>query len=40
MFNVTVLKMKDIRKYVLGMLITIIVIILISKWIPKIVQEK
>ncbi len=40
MFNVTVLKMKDIRKYVLGMLITIIAIILISKWIPKIAQEK
>ena len=35
MFNVTVLKMKDIKKYLLGMLATIIVIFIASKYIPK-----
>ncbi len=40
MFNVTVLKMKDIKKYFIGMLATIIVIILASKYFPKITSEK
>ncbi len=35
MFNVTVLKMKDIKKYLLGMLATIMVVFIISKYIPK-----
>ncbi len=35
MFNVTVLKMKDIRKYMIGMVITIIAIIAISKYFPQ-----
>ena len=39
MLNVTVLKMKDIKKYVIGMLVTTIVIIAISKYIPKILKE-
>ncbi len=34
MFNVTVLKMKDIKKYLLGMLATIIIIFIASKYIP------
>ena len=37
MFNVTVLRMKDIKKYLIGMIITILVIILASKYIQ---QEK
>lgn len=40
MFNVTVLKMKDIKKYFIGMLATIIVIILASKYFPKITSER
>ncbi len=40
MFNVTVLKMKDIKKYILGMLITVIVVIIASKCIPKITSKK
>ena len=49
MFNVTVLKMKDIKKYLIGMLAIIVIIILISRYflqinneqkrIPKIVLE-
>ena len=35
MFNVTVLKMKDIKKYFFGMLATIIVVILVSKYLPQ-----
>lgn len=35
MFNVTVLKMKDIKKYFIGMLATIIVVMLVSKYLPK-----
>ena len=35
MFNVTVLKMKDIKKYFFGMLATIIIVILASKYLPK-----
>lgn len=34
MFNVTVLKMKDIKKYVIGLLATIILVIIISKCFP------
>lgn len=40
MFNVTVLKMKDIRKYVIGVLVTIVVIIAISKYFPNHIKEK
>ena len=40
MFNVTVLKMKDIRKYVIGVLSTIVVIIVISKYFPNDIKEK
>lgn len=40
MFNVTVLKMKDIRKYVLGMLVTIVLVITISKYLPKNLKEE
>lgn len=40
MFNVTVLKMKDIKKYVIGMLVTTIVIITISQYLPKMLKEK
>ncbi len=35
MFNVTVLKMKDIKKYLLGILATSIVVFIVSKYIPK-----
>lgn len=40
MFNVTVLKMKDIKKYVIGMLVTTIVIITVSQYLPKMLKEK
>lgn len=40
MFNVTVLKMKDIKKYVIGMLVTTIIIITVSQYFPKIIKEK
>lgn len=40
MFNVTVLKMKDIKKYFIGMLAIIIVLILASKYFPKVTSEK
>lgn len=40
MFNVTVLKMKDIKKYLIGMLATILIIILASKYFPKVTNEK
>jgi len=40
MFNVTVLKMKDIKKYLIGMLAIVLVIILISKYFPIITNEK
>lgn len=35
MFNVTVLKMKDIKKYFFGMLATVIIVILVSKYLPQ-----
>lgn len=40
MFNVTVLKMKDIKKYFIGMVLTIIAIIAVSKYFPKITKEE
>lgn len=40
MFNVTVLKMKDIRKYMFGMLITIIAIMTLSKYFSKETKEE
>ncbi len=40
MFNVTVLKMKDIKKYFIGALSMVIVVIIISKYFPKPGQEK
>lgn len=40
MFNVTVLKMKDIKKYVVGMLLTIVVIIIVSQYFPLLMQKK
>lgn len=39
MFNVTVLKMKDIKKYFIGMIVTIIVVIIASKCIPRSTKE-
>lgn len=35
MFNVTVLKMKDIKKYIIGMLATVILTITISKYFSR-----
>lgn len=35
MFNVTVLKMKDIKKYFIGMLVTLIVVIIASKYLSQ-----
>ena len=35
MFNVTILKMKDIIKYIVGIIITVTIIALISKQFPK-----
>lgn len=40
MFNVTVLKMKDIKKYFIGALVVVIVVIVISKYFPKAGQEQ
>lgn len=40
MFNVTVLKMKDIKKYLIGMLAIILVVILVGKYFPIITNEK
>ena len=41
MFNVTVLKMKDIKKYFFGMLATVIIVIVVSKYLPQAnTQEK
>lgn len=39
MFNVTVLKMKDLKKYFIGMLSTIVVVILASKYFPQAAKE-
>ena len=35
MFNVTILKMKDIIKYILGIIFTISIVIFISKYFQK-----
>ena len=35
MFNVTVIKMKDIKKYLIGMVVTVSVVILASKYLPQ-----
>lgn len=35
MFNVTVLKMKDIKKYFIGMIATVIIVILVSNYFSK-----
>ena len=40
MFNVTVLKMKDIKKYAIGMLVTIIIVIVASRYFPKATKEE
>lgn len=40
MFNVTVLKMKDIKKYFIGVLSVAVGIIIISKYVPKPGQEQ
>ncbi len=40
MFNVTVLKMKDIKKYMLGMLATVIIVIVVSKYLPQVTKDK
>lgn len=40
MFNVTVLKMKDIKKYFIGALVVVIVVIVISKYFSKADQEQ
>ncbi len=40
MFNVTVLKMKDIKKYLIGLLVTTIIVILVSKFFPKVAKEE
>lgn len=40
MFNVTVLKMKDIKKYFIGMLVTVIVVIVASKCFPQVANQK
>lgn len=40
MFNVTILKIKDIKKYLLVMIFIILVTVLISKYLPKIKEQK
>lgn len=40
MFNVTILKIKDIKKYLLVMIFIILATILISKYLPKIKEQK
>lgn len=40
MFNVTVLKMKDIKKYAIGMLVTIIIVIVASRSFSKATKEE
>ena len=39
MFNVTILKMKDIKKYLIGMTITAILVVIASNYLPKISDE-
>ena len=40
MFNVAVLKMKDILKYLVGIVITILLVIFVSKGLKKDGKEK
>lgn len=40
MFNVTVLKMKDIKKCFIGILAITIIVILVSKYFPQLTDEK
>lgn len=40
MINVTVLKVKDIKKYLIGSIVIILVVILASKYFPKMIKEK
>lgn len=40
MFNVTVLKMKDIKKYFFGMLATAVIVILASNYLPKTTKKE
>ena len=40
MFNVTVLKMKDIKKYAMGIIIAIMLVIVVCKYFPQITKEK
>ena len=40
MFNVTVLKMKDIKKYLIGMLLTGLIIVTVSNYFPKLKERK
>ena len=40
MFNVTVLKMKDIKKYMVGLLATAAVVIMVSKYFPLNTKEE
>lgn len=40
MFNVTVLKMKDVKKYMIGLLATVVIVITISKYFPQNATEK
>ena len=40
MFNVTVLKMKDIKKCLIGMIVTITLVIVASRYLPQAKQEK
>ena len=40
MFNVTVLKMKDIKKYFIGMVVTVTIIVVLSKYFPKNTNKK
>ena len=39
MYNV-IHKMKDIKKYIIGMLLTIIVIVIVSNYLPKLEEKK
>lgn len=40
MFNVTILKMKDIKRYFIGMLVTIVIIVLLNQCYLQIFKEK
>ena len=40
MFNVTVLNLKDIKKHSIGIILTLIVIMFVSKWLPQDTKEE